>query len=156
VHGVPTTGLRFFNVYGPRQDPFSPYSGVIAIFADRCARDAGIEIFGDGQQTRDFIYVEDVVAHLVAAMANLRSGANVFNICTGRATSIVELAGIIAKIAGRVPRIRHGAARTGDIKASVGDPTAAYQALGLRATTLIADGLRKTLQCAEITLSSAS
>jgi UDP-glucose 4-epimerase len=156
AHGVPTTGLRFFNVYGPRQDPSSPYSGVIAIFADRFARDAGIDIFGDGQQTRDFIYVEDVVAHLAAAMANLRAGASVFNICTGRATSILELAGIIAKLAGRVARIRHSAARTGDIKASVGDPTTAYQALGLRAQTLIADGLRKTLQCAETTLSSAS
>lgn len=156
VHGVPSTGLRFFNVYGPRQDPSSPYSGVIAIFADRFARDAAIDIFGDGQQTRDFIYVEDVVAHLVAAMGDLRSGASVLNVCTGRATSILELARIIAKIAAREARIRHGAPRAGDIKASVGDPAAAIRALGVRATTNIADGLRKTLQCAETTLTSAS
>jgi UDP-glucose 4-epimerase len=156
VHGIPTTGLRFFNVYGPRQDPSSPYSGVIAIFADRFAKDADIDIFGDGQQTRDFIYVADVVAHLLAAMANLRAGANVLNVCTGRATSIVELARIIAKIAGREARINHRAARVGDITASVGDPTAAHQALGVRAATQIADGLRRTLQCAETTLSSAS
>src|SRR5579862_6254356 len=156
VHGVPTTGLRFFNVYGPRQDPSSPYSGVIAIFADRFARAADIDIFGDGEQTRDFIFVEDVVAHLMTAMAKLVSGATVLNVCTGRATSILELAHIIAEIAGRKPRIHHRTARVGDIRASVGDPGAARQALGLSATTQIANGLRRTLQCAETTLSSAS
>ena len=154
VHAVPTTGLRFFNVYGPRQDPSSPYSGVIAIFADRFGKGADIEIHGDGQQTRDFIYVDDVVAHLLAAMAQLRSGATVLNVCTGRATSIVELARIIAKLAGREARIRHGAARIGDIKASVGNPAAAQRFLGVRAATDIADGLRRTLQFAETTLGS--
>jgi UDP-glucose 4-epimerase len=69
VHAVPTTGLRFFNVYGPRQDPRSPYSGVISIFCERLRRSAPIDIFGDGGQTRDFIYVADVVAALRAAMA---------------------------------------------------------------------------------------
>jgi UDP-glucose 4-epimerase len=156
VHAVPTTGLRFFNVYGPRQDPSSPYSGVIAIFADRFANGADIEIFGDGQQTRDFIYVEDVVAHLLAAMARLRSGANVLNVCTGRATSITELARIIAKIVGREPRIRYGSTRVGDITASVGDPNAACGALGVRATMSIAEGLRRTLQYADTALRSAS
>ena len=156
VHAVPTTGLRFFNVYGPRQDPSSPYSGVIAIFADRFAAGADIEIFGDGQQTRDFIYVEDVVAHLLAAMAKLRSGATALNVCTGRATSIAELARVIAKIVGCEPRIRYGAPRIGDIRTSVGDPAAALSALGVRATTSIADGLRRTLQYADTALRSAS
>ena len=156
VYRVPTTGLRFFNVYGPRQDPSSPYSGVIAIFADRFARDADIDIFGDGQQTRDFIYVEDVVAHLVSAMNNLRSGASVFNVCTGRATSIAELARTIAQIAGREARIHYHPPRIGDIKASVGDPSAASRAFGIRATTRIADGLRRTLRGAEAPLSAAS
>ncbi len=64
VHGVPSFGLRFFNVYGPRQDPSSPYSGVISIFADRAARGAPVSVHGDGGQTRDFVYVGDVVAHL--------------------------------------------------------------------------------------------
>ena len=68
VHGIPTVGLRFFNVYGPRQDPRSPYSGVISIFCERIRRGAPIDIFGDGGQTRDFVYVADVVAALLAAM----------------------------------------------------------------------------------------
>jgi UDP-glucose 4-epimerase len=68
VHGVPTMGLRFFNVFGPRQDPKSPYSGVISIFCDRLSRGEPIDIFGDGSQTRDFIFVADVVAGLLAAM----------------------------------------------------------------------------------------
>ena len=67
VHGIPTVGFRFFNVYGPRQDPKSPYSGVISIFCERIAAGVPIDIFGDGQQTRDFIYVLDVVAALLAA-----------------------------------------------------------------------------------------
>ncbi len=156
VHRVPTIGLRFFNVYGPRQDPSSPYSGVIAIFADRLAKDAAIDIFGNGEQTRDFIYVADVVAHLMAAMASLRSGANVLNVCTGRATSILDLARTIAHIAGGEPRIQFRAPRVGDIKASVGDPGAAQLALGVRATTTILDGLRRTLRHAETPLSAAS
>jgi UDP-glucose 4-epimerase len=145
VHGIPNVGLRFFNVYGPRQDPASPYSGVIAIFADRIARDQEIEIFGDGQHTRDFIFVTDVVAHLLAAMTDLRSGARVFNVCTGRRVSVLELAQVIARVAGRTPRIRHSPPRRGDIRASVGDPTAARSAFGLVANTTFLDGVRKTL-----------
>ena len=68
VHGVATTGFRFFNVYGPRQDPLSPYSGVISIFANRLAAGEPVTIFGDGEQTRDFVYVADVVRHLIAGM----------------------------------------------------------------------------------------
>jgi UDP-glucose 4-epimerase len=151
VHRVPTTGLRFFNVYGPRQDPASPYSGVIAIFADRVTKNDEIQIFGDGAQTRDFIFVTDVVAYLVAAMSDLRAGAHVFNVCTGRATSVLDLARIIAGISGREPRIRHGVARVGDIRTSVGDPAAARQALGVQATIDIADGLRQTLTSATTT-----
>lgn len=152
VHGVPTTGLRFFNVYGPRQDPASPYSGVIAIFADRFARGEEVQIFGDGLQTRDFIYVTDVIAHLLAAMTTSHAGDTVLNVCTGTPTSILELAQIIARIAGKEARIRHAAARVGDIRASVGDPSAARKALSVVAATKIADGLHKTLAHAESTV----
>jgi UDP-glucose 4-epimerase len=153
AHGIPTLGLRFFNVYGPRQDPSSPYSGVIAIFADRLMNDAAIQIFGDGQQSRDFIFVSDVVAHLLAAMANLRAEARVVNVCTGRPTTILELADIIARLAGRKARLHHAPARIGDIRTSIGDPSAASQLLGVRATVAIADGLQKTLACTEPMLS---
>ena len=141
VHGVPTTGLRFFNVYGPRQDPASPYSGVISIFADRIEGGRPITIHGDGQQSRDFIYVADVVAHLRAAMATGTSGFRVFNVCTGRATSVASLAQIIAGRLGVNAEISHGPARPGDIRHSIGAPDRARAALGVSAEITIEDGL---------------
>src|SRR5215470_6575729 len=79
VHGVPTTALRFFNVYGPRQDPSSPYSGVISIFTDRARAGRALTIFGDGSQTRDFVFVGDIVRAIIAALGegNSRLVANV-------------------------------------------------------------------------------
>jgi UDP-glucose 4-epimerase len=146
VHQVPNVGLRFFNVYGPRQDPSSPYSGVIAIFADRIAKGKSIAIFGDGHQTRDFVFAADVVAHLLAALANLHGGAQVFNVCSGHGTSILELSALIAEIAGHRPGVRHLPARAGDIRASIGDPSLAIAGLGLSARTQMAAGLRETLR----------
>ncbi len=145
VHGVPTVGFRFFNVFGPRQDPRSPYSGVIAIFAERIGLGRPIEIHGDGEQVRDFIYVADVVRHLIAAMDGAGAKAEIFNICTGRATSILELARIIGTIAGQTPAIAFKSPRTGDIRISIGDPAKARAAFGFACETLIADGLRLTL-----------
>jgi len=145
VHGVPTTGLRFFNVFGPRQDPKSPYSGVIAIFARTIGLGNQITIYGDGEQVRDFVYVENVVRYLVAAMTRSRAEARVFNVCTGRATSVNQLASAIANIAGRQARIDYQPARTGDIRASVGDPRKANAALGVTAGIGLVDGLTRTL-----------
>ncbi|MFZ1413053.1 MAG: NAD-dependent epimerase/dehydratase family protein [Defluviicoccus sp.] len=149
VHGVPTVGLRFFNVYGPRQDPSSPYSGVISIFADRLRRRAPIEIFGDGEQTRDFVYVGDVVALLLGAMARPSAAGEVMNVCTGRATSINALARTIAHVLDCEAEIIHRPARAGDIRASVGDPGHALRLLGLAATTALADGLARTMAVGE-------
>ncbi len=151
VHGVPTTGLRFFNVFGPRQDPASPYSGVISIFAGRLLRAAPVSVFGDGGQTRDFVYVADVVAALRAAMARLCAGgtianqADVFNVCTGRATSVLDLARTIAELCGLTPELRHGPARDGDIRHSVGNPQAARAGLGFAAETPLRAGLAQVL-----------
>jgi UDP-glucose 4-epimerase len=141
VHGVPTTGMRFFNVYGPRQDPKSPYSGVISVFAESVLTGRRIGIHGDGGQTRDFIFVGDVADHLVAAMSTSAMRARIFNVCTGNATSILQLARTIMKASGRSFEIRHGPARSGDIRESVGDPSRAVAGLGLRALTPLADGL---------------
>ena len=149
VHGVPTVGLRFFNVYGPRQDPSSPYSGVISIFADRLRRRAPIEIFGDGEQTRDFVYVGDVVAFLLRAMARPSAAGKVINVCTGQATSINALAQTIAHVLGCEAEIIHHPARAGDIRASLGDPGHAQRLLGLAAATLLPDGLARTLRAAD-------
>lgn len=145
VHAVPTFGMRFFNVYGPRQDPSSPYSGVISIFADRIATQQPVTIFGDGRQVRDFIFVTDVVAHLMAAMERCQRGAEVLNVCTGKATSVATLALAMGNLIGSRPEINYGAPRTGDIKVSVGDPTAASKVLGVSATYSLVDGLRATL-----------
>ena len=145
VHGVPSFGLRFFNVYGPRQDPNSPYSGVISIFADRIARGEGVTVHGDGGQTRDFVFVADVVAHLVAAMDYLGGtrGAWVSNVCTGRETSVLELARVLGEICGLPARIAHGAARAGDIRRSVGRPA---RMLGVTAEVRLAEGLGVTVR----------
>jgi UDP-glucose 4-epimerase len=145
VHGVPTTGFRFFNVYGPRQDPGSPYSGVIAIFAGQLTRGEPISIFGDGQQVRDFIYVTDVVAHLLAAIDRTPARHEVYNVCTGRETSVRHLAQVIAGLKGTAPVITHAPERAGDIRRSLGDPAKAVAAFGLRAQTPLEDGLRLTL-----------
>lgn len=145
VHHIPTVGLRFFNVYGPRQDPSSPYSGVISIFCDRLRRGAPIDVFGDGEQTRDFIYVDDVVAALCAAMTRRPDGAPVFNVCTGVAISVLELAHAIATLSGHTATIRHAPPRAGEIRESIGLPDLAREQLGLGRPVALRDGLRRVL-----------
>lgn len=148
VHGVPTVGLRFFNVYGPRQDPKSPYSGVISIFAALVAAGQVVTVHGDGQQTRDFIYVGDVVAHLGAAMRHLEGpppASAVLNVCTGHGTTVLELVETLGRLHGRAPLLAHGPARAGDIRRSIGDPAQAIAALGVRAQVPLQDGLALTL-----------
>ena len=133
VHGVPTTGLRFFNVYGPRQDPASPYSGVISIFCDRLSKGQPIDIYGDGEQTRDFVYVGDVVRAMLAAMRRqmhtTRRDALVYNVCTGKPTTILELAHLIAS--GRSVTVQQLPPRAGEIRHSWGSPTRLVEALGV-------------------------
>ena len=145
VHGIPTVGLRFFNVYGPRQDPRSPYSGVISIFAERIRRGAAIEIFGDGGQTRDFVYVGDVVAALLASMQLKPADAPVFNVCTGTATSVLDLACLIAELAGWPLDARHAPRRAGEIRHSTGSPELSRTALGLTEFVALREGLRHVL-----------
>ena len=149
LHGVPAIGLRFFNVYGPRQDPASPYSGVISIFCDRLRRGQPIDVFGDGSQTRDFIFVEDVVTALLAAMQRRPAAPAVFNICSGRQTSVLELAQAIGRLCGRTPEIRHHPRRTGEIVHSCGDGSAARRRLALLPATDLRIGLWATLSWME-------
>lgn len=145
VHGIAATGLRFFNVYGPRQDPHSPYSGVISIFCERLVRGAPIDIFGDGGQTRDFIYVADVVAALLGAMRHPSTDAPAFNVCTGTPTSVLDLARTIADLTGTAPDIRHLPPRAGDIRNSTGVPDRARAAFGLGTPVSLREGLRNVL-----------
>jgi UDP-glucose 4-epimerase len=153
VHQTPSIGLRFFNVFGPRQNAFSPYSGVISIFARRLLAGHELTVFGDGQQTRDFIFVADVVSHLRAAMDFVIDGnepsAHVLNVCTGLGTSILSLADSLGDIAGRTPRIRFAPARPGDVRASVGNPCAARVRLRTSHSFALADGLSALLGAME-------
>ena len=145
VHGVPGTALRFFNVYGPRQDPSSPYSGVISIFADRARAGQTLTIFGDGGQTRDFVYVGDVVRAIVAALGD---GADrvVANVGTGGEITVLELARSIVELCGGRSAIEHAPPRAGEILKSRARVDRLRDALGVVAETSLLDGLRETLR----------
>ena len=144
VHGVATTALRFFNVYGPRQDPTSPYSGVISIFSDRARTGKPLTIFGDGSQTRDFVYVGDVVRALVAAVGDGNARA-IANVGTGREITVVELARTIVELCGNRSQILHAPARAGEISKSRARVDRLRDVFGVVAKTELVDGLRATL-----------
>ncbi len=137
--------MRYFNVFGPRQDPRSPYSGVISIFADKLRAGTAPAIFGDGEQTRDFISVHDVArANVIAAtMPNVVSG--VANICTGKPTSLNQLAAILRRQVAGAPAPTHAEARAGDIRHSVGSPDRARVELGFEAGVTLEKGLEELM-----------
>lgn len=144
VHGVATTALRFFNVYGPRQDPSSPYSGVISIFADRAKAGQPLTIFGDGSQTRDFVYVGDVVRALAAAVAD-GNARTVANVGTGGEITVKELARTVVELCGNRSTIEHAPPRAGEILKSRANVERLRAAFGVVAQTKLVDGLRVTL-----------
>ena len=145
THGVAATPLRFFNVYGPRQDPSSPYSGVISIFADRARAGKPLTIFGDGQQTRDFVYVGDVARAVVAAAMADGGDGTAMNIGTGRETTVRQLAEIVVGLAGTGVAISHAPARAGEIVRSLAAVERVRATLGWQAEVALADGLARTL-----------
>jgi UDP-glucose 4-epimerase len=130
LHGLASVPLRYFNVFGPRQDPASPYSGVISIFVARLLAGAPITIFGDGEQTRDFVYVADVVEANMLAMFQSYAGPAPLNVGGGGRTSLNALAALIGEILGVTPAITRSSARPGDIRHSVADIGAIRAALG--------------------------
>jgi UDP-glucose 4-epimerase len=141
MSGVPTFGLRPFNIYGPRQHASSPYSGVITVFIDRLRRGEELAIFGDGKQTRDFIHVDDIVMHLIAAMDKTAPTAPICNAATGKETTIADIAHQLAAIFGVTPRIVFKPARAGDICRSVADTKRSQTLLGLTARIAMDEGL---------------
>jgi len=143
--GLRTTGLRFFNVYGPRQDPASPYSGVISIFARRALDGRPITVFGDGEQSRDFIYVDDVVTALIAASQRPGDGAEVFNVCTGHQTTLNTLISILDDVVPHSLDVTFADPKPGDIRHSLGDASKMKSGLNITAETLFATGLKHTL-----------
>jgi nucleoside-diphosphate-sugar epimerase len=136
-------GLRYFNVYGPRQDPDGPYAAVIPRFFRACLRDESPVIYGDGAQTRDFTFVEDAVeANLLAATAPIESCGRAYNIATGRQTNLLELAGMIRQATGGSRPPAHQAPRPGDVPHSVADVTLVAKMLGYRPSVPLEAGLR--------------
>lgn len=144
LYGIESVGLRYFNVYGPRQDPSSPYSGVVSIFIERARRGESVVINGDGEQTRDFISVKDVVAANLVAVQRVGMGAECFNIGSGEAISINDLADRIGEAVGRPLVRRNGVERPGDIRHSVADATRVRRDLGWSARVPFLDGLTNT------------
>ena len=147
IYGLETVSLRYFNVFGPRQDPSSPYSGVISIFMTRAALNQAPVIYGDGHQTRDFVYVRDVVnANLLAAALDHPRG-RVLNIGTGNQVSINHLWEMIAALGGRAQlRPQYESARAGDIEHSYAGTDAASDRLKFNPEFSLQQGLEKTFE----------
>jgi len=136
--------LRFFNVYGPRQDPGSEYSGVISRFMTAAAAGEPVTVYGDGEQTRDFVYVGDVVQVLVRAIERPLSGVSVLNVGSGTPTSVLDVLGRLEELAGGPMERIFEAARPGDIRASRADARRAGWVLDWKAGETFAGGLEKT------------
>ncbi len=150
LYGLETVVLRYFNVYGPRQDPGSMYSGVIAKFSDDILAGRNPTVFGDGLQSRDFIFVRDVVEANFLAMHNPNLGkGEVFNIATGRRTSLLNLLDILKDLVGKDVNPRFKDARRGDVRHSVADITRAQRELGFTPRYDLREGLGELLKSSE-------
>ena len=148
-YGLPTVSLRFFNIYGPRQDPTNPYSGVISIFTSRMHQGQAPVIYGDGEQTRDFVYVEDLVRALLLACERETAVGEVFNVASGTQTSILQLVAILNQVLGTDLSPRFGPARPGEVRYSEGDVRRAREALGWEATIPMHEGLSRIIRMEE-------
>jgi len=144
LFGLETVCLRYFNVYGPRQDPSSPYSGVISIFMSRALKRQPVTIYGDGLQYRDFIYVQDVVDANLLAAVQPAVGGGVFNIGTGRRVRINDLWTAVASIAGWHRPPVYASPRSGDIRESVADVERSGRRLGFTPAVAFEKGLAET------------
>ncbi len=145
LHGLETIGLRYFNIYGPRQDPASPYSGVLSIFIDRLVRELPVQIHGDGLQSRDFVSVRDVArANLLALTATCGFGS-AFNVGTGRQTSVLEAYRAIARELGSDRPPEFGPARPGDIRHSLADAGLIRAVLGWTFEVPFEQGIAETI-----------
>lgn len=147
-YGMDLVGLRYMNVFGPRQDPSSPYSGVLSIFCRNSLTNTPLLVHGDGEQTRDFVYVADVVqANLLAGMVTAESLPHpaVFNVGQGQQSSLNQIVAMLEKITGRAIVKTHQPSRAGDIKHSVADIGLARRHLGFMPAHSVHEGLSETM-----------
>jgi UDP-glucose 4-epimerase len=150
LYGIPTSAVRFFNVYGPNQNPESPYSGVISILVDRYKKlQSGMEtqftLFGDGSQSRDFVFVEDVIQALLLVASKEEALGKQFNVGTGNALELNELIKVIDETLNITLPISYEASRDGDIKDSVAD-ISRLKSLGFKPNFSIHEGMKKYLE----------
>ena len=146
LYGLETVSLRYFNVFGPRQDPSSPYSGVISIFTDFINQGKQPTIYGDGEQTRDFVYVSDVVEANILASTSPSAAGKAFNVATNGKLSINDLLKTICNIKGALFEPGYKPGREGDIRHSRGDISAAQQQLGWKPVVGFEEGLRRLFE----------
>jgi nucleoside-diphosphate-sugar epimerase len=146
LFGLTTVSLRYFNVFGPRQDPKSPYSGVISIFLDRLLNDQPLVIDGTGEQTRDFIYVADVAEANLRALTVPLTGHQRANVGRGEETSILQLHALLGAAVGRPQTPTFGPPRTGDVFRSYTETEQARRLLGFTARHTVAQGLEELVR----------
>jgi UDP-glucose 4-epimerase len=146
VHGLETVALRYFNIFGPRQDPTSQYSGVLARFILQMCRGETPTIFGDGSTSRDFVYIDNVVsANLAVAKTSAPVAGKVFNIATGQRTTLLQAYDEVKRITGYSGSVDFKPEREGDIKHSLADISLAESVFGYRVVAGFSEGLEKTI-----------
>jgi UDP-glucose 4-epimerase len=146
LYGLETVSLRYFNVFGPRQNPESKYSAVIPRFLDQALRHEPLEIHGDGEQSRDFTYIDNVVQGNLRAMDTPGVSGEVFNIACNTRHSLLAIADAIGDFLGRRPERRHIEPRAGDVRHTLADISKAQRLLGYRPTVDFAEGMRRTCE----------
>ena len=145
-YGLETVCLRYFNIFGPRQDPSSPYSGVLAKFITQMLSGESPTILGDGEQSRDFTYIDNTVsANLLACRAPAQVCGQVFNVATGRRANLKETFAILKKITGFGGEVKFGPERSGDVKHSLADISKTEKYLAYKPLVHFEDGLKKTV-----------
>jgi nucleoside-diphosphate-sugar epimerase len=145
AYGLETVCLRYFNVFGPRQDPASEYAAVIPRFVTAALGGRGVTIYGDGTQSRDFCFIDNTVAANLAAAAAPGVSGRVFNVACGAATSLNDVVRLLGGVVGRAVPVTYAPARLGDVAHSLADIGAARAHLGYRADVPFAEGLRRTV-----------
>ena len=145
VYGIEVAALRYFNVFGPRQDPNSQYSGVIPKFLSQALDGVPLLVYGDGTQSRDFTYVDNVVAATLSASECELDGPLICNVGCGSSHTVLALAEAVGRVAERAVQIEYVPARPGDVLHSFADITLAREALGYEPTVDLEEGLERTL-----------
>jgi UDP-glucose 4-epimerase len=137
--------FRYFNIYGLRQDPGSPYSGVLSIFTDRLRQGLPITVYGDGEQTRDFVAVKDVAKTNCFALTATSIVSGRYNVCTGNSISLNQILTLCREYYPQAPAVRYDVARQGDIRHSLGDPKLIHDILGITLSTPFTEGLQELI-----------